>query len=440
MKSIKEFGTLSKTVIDNNVEDFMKDYELETLNEDYGEDLEEAIANQFHVEVQEDSFEFIEEAGVYDLSDDLDIKNRIKRELQWLNDGSSSLEDLTTLEKESIAYFKNPTKVSYPVEVKDTVEHITGYIQFNAGVKFTTEGKAEIIWKSYGQKLTVDTGILLKPKKIIEYVESFGIEFNPEVVRVSFYGLPLERFTGCRIYNKGERKELVALSSDYSNIVLAIPCMADCSRADRSIYEVINEAINEEVLYGGDAGFDRVALGHWELTRIRLEEIKLEEREEKESRRIQRLLSKSIAKRNEYDENFREARKVVAGLNSGTCRISDLLVKNAKLLAQIVYLAEKKNERINNSAIYFQLKALSMKKRQEESMHLLDDDKSLEIINNINSSNHVDIHLLDLPELEGIFSILWSGIGVRISKDQKDKYFKLKERYQHLLSLNKLAA
>lgn len=441
MKSIKALSGKSELVTRNSVEDFMKDYELEVLEENFGETIEDAIANQFSIEPEKEGLELISGNGIYDLSDDKDIEMRLKRDALWLNDSSSELDDLNSLESEAVSYFKNPLKVNYPVEkAVPESEYVTGYIQFNAGVKFTSSGEVEVTWKSYGQKLIVNVDMLLCPEDIIKYVEFFGIEYNPEIMRVCFYGLPLEKFVGSKQYNKGERKELVAHSDSYSNIFLAVPCMEECSRGDGSIYDVLDREISKEVMYGCEVNIDRVALGHWELTKARLEELKLEAVEEKESLRIQKLQRKSIERRNSYDENFKEARSIISGLNTSSVKVSDLITKTSKLLAQVVYLCEKKGERITNSAVYFQVKALTKKKRQADSMHLLEDKKALSVINDINNSKHVDIHLLDLLDLEGIFQILWSGVGLRISNEHKDKYFVLKERYQHLKSMNKQAA
>jgi len=44
----------------------------------------------------------------------------------------------------------------------------------------------------------------------------------------------------------------------------------------------------------------------------------------------------------------------------------------------------------------------------------------------------VALFLINLPEMEAIFGILWSNIGIKIVPEKKEIYFDLKERLRFL--------
>jgi len=413
----------------------MKNLRLGSLEDAYGSLLEEVLCEVFDCEEKE---EFCV-GDIYDLSSEADVQRRLKREDALLNEGSASIENLEELEKQARDYFSNPKKVFVPNEepIKD---FITVFIQFSAGMNFDEKGNAVTIWKSFGQKQIVDTDKLYQPEKLFAQVGSLGIEMN-DLVRLVCYGPSLEKFVGTKHYIKGEKKELVELSESYPNIVLAIPDFDEVDYKDDSIFSRVEAKVSESVQFGMEADVCKSALLHWQMTHSRLEEIKLEEAEEKESRRIQALQKKSVEKRNDFDQNFREARDVISKLNSGGTLVKDLFQADMKLLNQIMFLAQKKGERIETAATFFQLKSLIAKKKMEEVQSNSDDQKYLEFIKQVNSGVKVEVQHLSYEELEGVFKILWGNIGIRISSKYKVTYFQLKERYTFLKRLqNKEAA
>lgn len=404
----------------------MKNLRLGKLEDVYGSLLEEVLCEVFECEEQE---EFCV-GDIYDLSSEADVQRRLKREEDLLNEGSASIENLEELEKQARDYFSNPTKVYVPSEepVKD---FITVFVQFSAGMNFDEKGNAVTIWKSFGQRLIVDIDKLLQPDELLAQVESLGIEVN-NLVRLVCYGPSLEKFVGTKHYSKGEKKELVELSESYPNIVLAVPDSDEVDYKDDSIFSRVEAKVSESIQFGMEADVCKSALLHWQMTHSRLEEIKHEEAEENESRRIQSLQKKSVEKRNDFDNNFREARGVISKLNSGDTQVKELFQADLKLLNQIMFLAQKKGERIETPATFFQLKSLITKKKMEEVQSNSDDQKYLEFIKQVNSGMKVEVQHLSYEELEGLFKILWGDIGIRISSKYKETYFQLKERYTFL--------
>lgn len=425
-----------KTVLESEVliqseEVSMKDYRLEELEKSYGDLMEEILVEVFSCEGEDD---FMDERSIYDLSSDEELEKRVKKEVELLNDGSAEVDDLTLLEKQARSYFDNPDYVFTPEE-EIPVEWVTGFIQINAGLKFDKNGKPVEIWKSFGQKLICEADLLSSPEEVITRVEGLGIEWT-EMVRVVFYGKSLEEYVGSRIYGKEEKKQLAPLCKEHDRILLAVPSYEECD-SDESIFSRIDKMVKESIQYGSDLNLDRVALGHYELTLSRLEELKREELESVQDQRIVRFQKRSVERRNEFDAHFKEARETIKALNIGEVKVSQLFDKDSKFLGQVMYLCQKKGERIENPALFFQLKALANKRKCEEIQESSDSLMAIEVIAKINKGEVIEPHLLSFDELEEVFKVLWSGTGIRINTEHKSIYFKLKERFNHLKGVNK---
>ncbi len=435
---VKNFNNQEVVSVSLSQEEQMeKDYKLEQLDHQYGSLFEEVLSEVFLVEGEDESFDCFDGNSIYNLMTDEEIEIQKERELRRLDGESASLDDLETLEKQAKAYFKNPRKVFIPKEevVKERV--VTGFIQVSAGIKFDRNGNPKDIWKSYGQKLVVSLERLYDPGSIHDQVKSLGFELS-DMVRVVFYGEPLKEIVGTRVYRKGEKKTLEALDVTQPCILLAVPC-ADSDVSDDSLFNFVDSRIKENIQTGGDNGLDRMLIGHWEMTWSRLEELKLEEKENVELEKIQKVQANFAKKRRSYLENFKEATSIINKLNSQDISVKELAGIDTKVLNQMIYLCKKGDCRIENPAIYFQVDALSKRKSILESGALADKG-SVAIIQKINAGEHVDIHLLSFEELEGIFELLWNSTGIRISSEYKAIYFKLKERYQHLKRIDKKIA
>ena len=395
----------------------------------FSNELEEILCELFYVLPE------IDERFIYDLADEKEIKRRVKQDQDWLLQGEPEVEDLEKLEELAISYFESPVKVSYPKE--EVLEYVTGYVQFLSGVQFTKDGDALEKWKAIGAKVQVDMDKVLDPEALTVYLKLKGIELS-KTTRIVFYGLPLNEIVGSRIYKKGERKKSSPLSKDYQNILLAIPDYEACSGKEKSIYDSIDSLIKEEILYGTDLMIDRVALGHWEMTKARLEELKVEEGESHNIKRIERREKKATEAKNEFDEKFKEAKKFIEKLNRKETSVTDIENKGCELLKQVLWLAEKKDVRIEDKITYFKLKSLYRKLKSDE---LLSNGgvNALRFIQNVNDGDLVEVHLLSLDELQQIMDILWSGC-LRIKPMYKQTYFSLKERYQHLKRVEELKA
>ncbi|EQC44605.1 hypothetical protein M899_2469 [Bacteriovorax sp. BSW11_IV] len=398
-------------------------------------ELEEILCEFFYVLPEEGTQDFLDERFIYDLADEKEIERRIKQDQDWLSQGEPEVEELAKLEELATSYFESPTKVSYPKE--EVQEYVTGYVQFLSGVEFTKNGDAVEKWKAIGSKVQVGTSKILDPEGLTVYLKLKGIELC-KTTRIVFYGLPLSEIVGSRIYRKGERKKLTPLSSDYQNILLAIPDYEACSGMEKSIYDSIDSLIKEEVLYGTDLMIDRVALGHWEMTKARLEELKAEEEENRNIHKIQRIEKKVTQTKNEFDEKFKEARGFIDKLNKKEASFNDIEKESIELIKQVLWLAEKKGERIEDKITYFKLKSLYRKLKSDE---LLSNGgvNALKFIQNVNDGDLVEVHLLSLDELQQIMDVLWSGC-LRINPMYKQTYFSLKERYQHLKRVEELKA
>lgn len=424
----------SNEALDQKTEDCMKECKLQSLEEDFGELMEDILLEVF-VNKKED--ESIDERSIYDLSTEEEISRRLKRESEVLNEGCAEVENLELLEKQAKDYFDNPTYVHIPEE-RTATDWVTGFIQLNAGVQFDSQGAPVEMWKSFGEKLICDAELLSDPDGVIKKVEETGIQWS-ELVRVVFYGKSLENYVGSRIYITGEKKQLASLSDEYRGIQLAIPSYEDCD-SDESIFSKVDELVKASIQYGNDPGISRVTMGHYEMTLARLDELKLEEIENQNNERVLSMQKRNVKRRNDFDAHFKEAREVIKALNSGEVKISELINKESRFLSQMMYLCQKKGERIENPALFFQLKALANKRKCEEMLSSQKSGKAIELINHINSGRGVEVHLLDLDELQELFNVLWSGTGLRINKEHKTVYFELKERFSHLKKVHEKAA
>lgn len=424
----------SNEVFNQSEEELMKDYRLEELENVYGDLIEEILVEVFSIEGER---EVIDERSIYDLSTEEEICKRLERERELLNEGGAAMDNIELLERQARKYFDNPVYV-YTPEDEVACEWVTGFIQVNAGLKFDSNGKPVELWKSFGQKLVCDVEQLSDPEEIIKKVEETGIQWS-DMVRIVFYGKSLQKFVGYKIYATSEVKELAPLCDAFKGIQLAIPSYEDCD-SEESIFSRIDELVKESILYGNDPGIDRVAMGHYELTLVRLEELKLEEAEISNSERILQKQKRNIEKRNDFDAHFKEARNAIKALNLGEVKVSQLFDKDSKFLGQMMYLCQKKGERIENPALFFQLKALASKRKCEEIYKSRESEKAIQIINKINSGDLVEVHLLGLDDLQEVFDVLWSGTGIRINNEYKAIYFELKERFTNLKRLNDKAA
>ncbi len=411
----------------------MKDYVLENLELELGDQLEEVLSELFYVPKEEGVTDYFLEESIYDLSSETDIKFRLLRDQEFLDEGSASLENLELLESQARSYFKSPR--SYSIEEGKQAE-VTGFIQYLAEMSFNQDGQVEQKWRSAGLKIKLNVEDLLFPERVISQIEQMGVEFN-DLTRIVFYGFPLEDLVGCRFYTKGQKRDLESLSSEFTGILLAVPDYSDCSRYHKSIFESIEELFQEEVPFGNELSIPRVSSGHYELTLQCLEEVRLRELEETKSERLEELEAKRSGRKVDFDLKFKEPREIISSLNANSIRISDLANIEVPVLGQALWLAEKKGERIEKPIKYYQLKSLFKKKKAEELSEVKSGMRT-NIIDQVNSGYPVEVHLLDYEELDITFAILWGG-GARIKQEYKDIYFKLKERYLHLKSIKDAA-
>ena len=414
----------------------VKEFQINLSEEEtmLSNELEEILCELFYVLPQEGTYDYFEERSIYDLADEKELELRRKLDLEGLLNGEPEVEDLVNLELRAKAYFDNPSKVYVPVET-DLIQFVTGYIQVMDGINFLENGEVSVKWKSIGLKMKIEALELYEPDLVVSKVKNLGVELN-EFTRIVFYGNPLKDIVGEKIYSKGETKKLVELCPEYSSIVIAVPDYEECSEADISIYESIDCILKEEIPIGGELEISRVAMGHYWMTKQRLEELK---EEEKEYSRLERIKSKEEArcmKFRQFNSNFEEARKVINYLNNSDLKVSDFKDEPVKLIAQVLYLAEKQGERIENKFTYFGLKSLLKKLKAEDAIHNTS-TQSVELIRRINKGETVEVHLLDYQELEVVMNLLWSGAS-RIDSRYKDVYFSLKERFNHLKKVKAL--
>lgn len=401
--------------------------EMEYLNE---EDekllslLEEILSEVFEFEPDPDSIEALEGNAIYNLDDEAEISRREKYEAESLNEGWPEVHDMAQLEELSRAYFQNP--VSYPLQEEDFVSnHCTGFIQIYSGEKFDNQGRMTEQWKFINKKICIKVSDLMEPDSIISMIEALGIKWGP-VFRVIFYGSPLVEVVGSRFYKEKESRELMSLSHEHKNILLALPDYSETEENSESIYDFIDREFQEGIVYGILPNVDRVTVGHWELTSIRLQEVFEEEMEEKSLFQILKKERNLTNKKNQFIETYSEARAVIRGFNDGSLSLDALYSLDLKILEDILFLCSRSFERINEPLVFAQLKAVVTKmnvlKLQQNS------SAALKSIQDINSGKLTEIHLIGLKDLEAIFQILWGNSGIKILPEYKEVYYALKER------------
>ncbi len=216
----KKENCLIQTSVTFNEEENMKDYKLDQLNDVYGNLMEEILCEVFSIEDQEDSLNYVHEGAIYDLRSDDELEIQKERELRLLNEDCAEVESINELEEQALSYFSNPYRAYYPKE-EESPSLVTGYIQLNSGIRFDEKGCQIEIWRSFGQKLTIDFERLYDPESILTQIRTLGFE-TTELLRVVFYGPALSELVGTRDYSKGEKKSLEILEEDYPMILLAI--------------------------------------------------------------------------------------------------------------------------------------------------------------------------------------------------------------------------
>lgn len=333
--------------------------EMEYLNE---EDekllslLEEILSEVFEFEPDPDSIEALKGNAIYNLDDEAEISRREKYEAESLNEGWPEVHDMAQLEELSRAYFQNP--VSYPLQEEDFVlKHCTGFIQIYSGEKFDNQGRMTEQWKSINKKICIKVSDLMEPDSIISMIESLGIKWGP-VFRVIFYGSPLVEVVGSRFYKEKESRELMPLTDEHKNILLALPDYSETEENSESIYDFIDREFQEGIVYGILPNVERVTVGHWELTSIRLQEVLEEEMEEKSLFQILKKERNLTNKKNQFIETYSDARSVIRGLNDGSLSLDALYSLDLKILEDILFLCSRSFERINEPLVFAQLKAV----------------------------------------------------------------------------------
>ncbi len=377
----------------------------------------------------DDSFEVMEDRFIYNLDSEKDIQSRERYEQEQLDEGSPNVDNVDQLELVAQAYFSNPNVYSI-VEESNEVEWVTAFVQQYKGATFDSQGNFKENWRSIGSKIIFEFDDLFHPERLYAMAETKGYFLN-DTLRMVIYSPSLESLIGSKIYRPKEAKEFIPLLEGNYQILLATPSMEDCESED-SIYDWINKEIQDGILYGIQPNVSRSTIGHWELTQARLEEIQEEELEKINLLHFSKKETLFVKKQNEFLDRYKEAREFIIGINSGKDLLKTLYTLKPTVLEDILYLAEKCNERINNATVYIQVRSLVTKYK----VQMLKDRNSiaLSILQKINRGELVEVHLLNLTVLEEIFSVLWSNLGIRILPDRKEYYFQLKDRLLRLRS------
>lgn len=377
----------------------------------------------------EDSVEVLEDNAIYCLDDERTIEARERYEQQQLDEGSASLDKLDELEQQAQDYFSHPKY--YSIDENDAEEsRVTAYFQQFKGASFDANGKLKECWRSVGAKLVINFNDLFNPEEIMSLAEANGMILS-DVLRLVVYSPSLDSLVGSKIYRPKEAKEYVPLMEGDERILLAVPSLDDTDD-EESIYDWIHREIQDGIPYGIQPNVSRSTIGHWEMTQARLEEIQEEELERKNLLQFSKRETFYAKKQSEFNGRYGEAKRFIIGINSGTEPMKALYGMKPSVLEDILYLAEKCGERINNTAVYVQVRSLVAKNKMQQLKDT--DSQALSIITAINKSDLVEIHLLSLTVLEDIFSLLWSSLGIRILPEKKEIYFQLKDRLLRLRS------
>jgi len=189
-------------------------------------------------------------------------------------------------------------------------------------------------------------------------------------------------------------------------------------------------SFDEAILYGFTPEISRVTSGHRELTAIRIEEVYLEESELRNQIGIMKKERILTSKKNNFIREYSAARSFINGINKGEVTIDKLYTLDLKILEDILFLCSKSFERISDPLIYAQVKSFATKLKVSNLQAT--DSNALMVIQRINGGQAIEAHLLSLKDLEAIFGILWSNIGIKIIPERKEVYFDLKERLRVL--------
>lgn len=378
----------------------------------------------------EDCLEVMEGNAIYCLDSTREIELRERYEAEQLNEGYPEVSELSLSELESLSqsYFESPKY--YPLDEQEVMpNHVTGFIQIYSGEKFTASGEMQQVWKSIDKKVIVKVSDLMEPEALIVMMENTGIKWG-SIFRVIFYGNPLVEVIGSRFYNSKESRELLPLTDQHPNILLALPDYEETEAYSESIFDWLEKEFDDAILYGTTPEISRVTSGHHELTAIRLEEVYLEEAEVRNQIGIMKRERISTTKKNEFIKTYSAARSFINGVNQGEVTIDKIYTLDLKTLEEILFLCSKSFERINDPLIYAQVKSYATKLKVNNFQAT--DSNALMVIQRINGGHPIEAHLLSLKDLEAIFGILWSNIGIRINPEHKEAYFDLKERLRLL--------
>lgn len=409
--------------------DFSNEHEYESFEDQQLIELMDQILTEvFLADEDKESLQSLEGNAIYDLSDEREIRQRESYDSEILNEGSPDVEELDLLMEIAEGYFANP--IQYPIK-EETIkaDHVSGFIQILAGMKVNAKGEAVELWKSVNIKIVVSMNEFNDPERIIEQVESKGFKWSP-IIRICFYGEPLREIIGEQCYSDQEPKLLVQLSSTYSNILLAIPAFVEFESEGDSIYDFVEDQIQENILYGILPDFGRTVVGHWEMTHIRLDELEQENLENKNLLFIQRRERRFVAKKNAFNAKYSSAYQLIKEVNKQSISLDYLFQQEIQTLKQILFLTDRRNIRIDDPKIYLQVRALVTK--NAVTTITTQQTQAFQLINKVNNGEHVDFHLLNLDQLEEIFSILWSYSGIRINSAKKAVYYLLKNNLLRL--------
>lgn len=420
MKSAKNVS-FSQQTFDFDVEN--TEY-LDERDEQFITLLEEVLTEVFLSNEEEESFVRMEGRSIYFLGDEKEISAIEKADQEALDEGSPDIDDMDKLKEIAESYFVNPK--CYPIkEEEEESKHITGFIQVYGGERFDSYGKMTSFWKSSGEKVVINLSDLYEIQKIISAVESRGFKWSP-ILRITFYGNPLSSIIGSRFYLEKEARELVVWDNAYPNILLAVPDYSETDAYHPSIFEVVDSELQESIITGKTPNYQRVTLGHHEMTKARLEELAEQELEEMNLLQFSRREKKYVEKKNSFRNQYKEALFTITGLNNGSLKSEVIFQKSLSILEDILYLSERCSVRLNNPIHYHQVKALFTKLKLQD--HLGCKSIAFKTIEQINQGLPVEIHLISNELLQEIFDILWGNLGIRINEEKKDIYLALKDR------------
>jgi len=199
---------------------------------------------------------------------------------------------------------------------------------------------------------------------------------------------------GSRFYNPEEARELLPLTDQHPNILLALPDYEETEAYSESIFEWLEKEFDDAILYGNTPEISRVTSGHHELTAIRLEEVYLEEAEVRNQIGIMKRERISTSKKNEFIKTYSAARSFINGVNQGEVTIDKIYTLDLKTLEEILFLCSKSFERIIDPLIYAQVKSYATKLKVNNFQAT--DSNALMVIQRINGGQPIEAHLLSL--------------------------------------------